>query len=350
MESEPLIDVWNREFLTFQYKRTKAEDADMFSCSARVRADLMPRLTQVAAQDGFYVEPRSPDGRKQQHNDYHTVWLPRMNLAEATAACARSPKEAFVVRVHKRYGLKVAKSDGEEVHKFFHQDSPFLGDTGLRMYQIGPLPWGTTRINLQKQFGQWQWSAIPLHPIGQSECGKGLMWLAKAKDDPVVSVITMAHGDIIIVPKEATSAPAPSVPKVEASQLTKKTLHKPEQDLKVDPWAQAASKLPGSKPPIDVVSQAQVKQLEDRLVAKISSARNAEDTEMLPDYEPRFRAMESQIQQLQQAQQQQMVTTQELRQQVDAQGRVFQQHVDQRMNEQLEKIEAMLTKKSRVHE
>eukprot|EP00438_Fugacium_kawagutii_P006136 Skav234011 [mRNA] locus=scaffold3484:97196:101892:+ [translate_table: standard] len=344
-ETEPLLDVWNREFLTFQYKRTKPEDADLYSCSARVRADLFPKLAQMAAQDGFYVEPRSPDGRRQ-HEGYHTVWLPRLTHAEAVAACNRSPKNAFVVRVHKRYGLKVARDDGEAVHRFFHQDSPFLGDTGLRTFQLGPLPWGTTRAILQKQFTEWQWSAVPLHPLGQSECGKGLMWMAKAKADPVCAVITMAHGDVIIVPREAVRVPTPIIPKVEASQLTKRMLHQSDEKEPFDPWAKAAAALPGLKAPQrDVVSQAQFRQLEERLTAKIDGSKESEDAEMLPDHEQRLRTMEAQIQQLQVGQQQQIASTQELRSQVETQGQAFQQHVDHKMNEQLEKIEAMLNKR-----
>eukprot|EP00438_Fugacium_kawagutii_P000614 Skav207561 [mRNA] locus=scaffold3235:179008:181314:+ [translate_table: standard] len=330
MESEPLLDVWNREFLTLHYKRTKAEDADLFSCSARIRADLFAKVSQAAAQQGFFVEPRSPDGRKQ-----HDI----------------SPKTSFVIRVNKRYGLKVAREHGEEVHRFFHQDSPFLGDTGLKMFQLGPLPWGTTRATLQKQFGEWQWSAIPLHPIGQSECGRGLMWLVKAKADPACSVVTMNHGDVIIVPRTATSQPTPVIPKVEASQLTKRTLMQPEAEVSFDPWAKAAAQLQSAnKPSVDGVSQAQMRQLEDRLTAKIASAKTSEDAEMIPDYEPRFKAMEVQIQQLQAAQQQQMHTTQELKTQVDHQTKMFQQHVDQRMSEQLDKIEIMLNKRNKTHE
>lgn len=348
-ETEPLLDVWNHEYLTLQFKRTKPEDADMYSCSARVRADLFPKLRQAAAVNGFYMEPRTPDGRRQ-HEEFHTVWLPKMVHAEAVAACARSPQQAFVIRVQKRYGLKVARKHGEEVHKLFHQDSPFLGAAGLKLFQLGPLPWGTTRGILQKQLSEWQWSAVPLHPIGQAECRKGLMWLVKAPNEPQCSVITMSHGDVIIVPRDVAQSQAPVIPKVEASQLTKRTLQKQEQELLSDPWAQAASKLPQNKSGMDVVSQSQFRQLEERLNAKIaacSGQTGGEDQEMTTDYEPRFKAMESQIQQLQLAQQQQMVTTQEIKAQVDTQGQLFQQHLDQRMNEQLERIDAMLKKRGR---
>lgn len=274
-----------------------------------------------------------------------------MNLAEAVAASACSPQPAFVIRVHKRYGLKVAREHGEEVHRYFHQDSPFLGDTVLQIFQLGPLPWGTTRTNLQKQFSEWQWSAVPLHPVGQSACGRGLMWLAKAKQNPPCSVITMTHGDIIIVPRAATAVQPPQIPKVEASQLTRRTLTKQDADPIGDPWASAAARLPSqNKLGSDAVSQVQMRQLEERLTAKIADNKTGDDAEMLPDYEPRFKAMEAQIQQLQVAQQQQMATTQELKTQVDSQSRIFQQHVDQRMSEQLEKIEAMLTKRGRIGE
>lgn len=180
------------------------------------------------------------------------------------------------------------------------------------------------------------------------------MWLAKAKERPACSVITMSHGDIIIVPREASASVQPQIPQVEASQLTRRSLQRQDAPLAVDPWAQAASKLPSAvKPQQDVVTQAQLRQLEDRLVAKLGQAQDRasdSDAEMVPDYEMRFKAMEEQIQQLQEGQRQQSIATQQIKLQVETQTKQFQQHVDHKMNEQLQQIQAMLDKRQRTAE
>lgn len=71
---------------------------------------------------------------------------------------------------------------------------------------------------------------------------------------------------------------------------------------------------------------------------------------MIPDYEARFKAIESQMQTLQDAQQIQANTTMQLKAQIDSQTKQFQQHVDHKMSEQLQQIEIMLTKRSRTGE
>lgn len=217
--NEPLLDVWNRDFLTGAFRKTKASDAIMFACAIRVRTDVFSQVLNASGNGGVYVEPRTDDGKGHSSN-YHTVWLNKMSFDEAVAAKATAKCCAYLIRVNRRYGLKTDIGNAEALHAQFRAEVPMLVEGKREVYQVGPLPWGTTRSSLQKLFEQWQWAARPLQPVGRAADGKGLMWLAQATAQPGATAVAMAHGDVIIVRQGVEVASMPKVPAVEASSHT----------------------------------------------------------------------------------------------------------------------------------
>eukprot|EP00438_Fugacium_kawagutii_P015361 Skav226111 [mRNA] locus=scaffold702:154023:158627:- [translate_table: standard] len=349
-QTEPIMDLWNRDFLNLSFRKVKATEAQMFVCQMRVREDRFQVLLQQIGQEGVFVEPRTPDGRTQ-NPDWQTIWLPKHDLPAANVASAKCQHVNFVIRVNRRYGLKVQTKDASVVHQMFRSDTPFLGEGETSIFQLGPLPWGTTRTSLQQLFTSWEWKAVPLQPIGRSACNRGLLWAAKAAGPPAASVLTLAHGDIIIVRKETEAAKTYAIPQVEASMHTKQHLASPES---FDPWADAASQLPGTKvqrPGNDPhVTQKQLQNLEDRLVRQIKEAAKPTpaDTDAVMtegDMEPRVKALEERVASIGVLQQQQVEQTQNLQQQVDSQGKSMQQHLDLRLTQQMERIEELFKNK-----
>lgn len=175
------------------------------------------------------------------------------------------------------------------------------------------------------------------------------MWTAQSAQPPGASVITMQHGDIIIVKQQATVVPTTTIPRVQASARTHQ--HLGGSAMHADPWAEAASKLPSQSKP--QVTHAQLAALEAKLSDRIEQVKeSSSDEPMEPTIEPRAKALEEKLNKLQETQAQQSNTTSLLAQQVsgiqaqvDTQTSVIQQHIDSRLTEQTSKIEALLSKR-----
>ena len=351
--SEPLLDVWNRDYLTLGFKKSKPQEAELFACAVRVRSDIFDDVMAQSGQVGIYVEPRSDDGKT--HCDkYHTVWLNKMVYHEAIAACAKAKTQAFLIRVNRRYGLKTKVEHANDLHQQFRAEVPMVQGAATITFTVGPLPWGTTRKSLQELFNTWGWQARALQPAGRSADGKGLLWNAIASSSPSSSVVQMEHGDIIIVRKEIPAAVSPEIPTIEASNHTRKSLQSiPNASKKEDPWADAASRLPSVRAEASISSH-QIQQLEKSLEQKIIKKIGGEDVSMESAWEPRVKELEQKMAMMSETQQSQMNQTNALAMQVQAvqvqvekQSREFQTHLDSKLESQMNKIEALLTKRAR---
>lgn len=58
-----ILALWDRQYLSDQMARTTPKEAHSFHFMARIPATALPMLHGTAGQQGFYVEPRLPDGR-----------------------------------------------------------------------------------------------------------------------------------------------------------------------------------------------------------------------------------------------------------------------------------------------
>ena len=351
---EPILDLWNRDFVTTQFRKTPAKDAEIFTCHVRILETVFQPLAAVSGISGLYVEPRAADGRGH-CSQHHTVWLPKATHSEAMQMKQQAKAQTFVVRVAQRYGLKTSVASAQVIHEQFRQDTPFLaGHTTT--YVVGPLPWGCTRHTLQKLIASWNWPAKAIQPAGRSADGNGILWHAQASLPPQHPVITMSHGDVLIVAKDSQVS-KPQRVAIEASSHTQECLsaaskeHKP---LETDPWAAAAAQLPHRQPP--GLTPVQVQQLEDRIDRKFASCISSSDGDSLMQdaLEPRVKALEDQIAKLNDAQHQQVATTQALsskvtqvQQQVEHQGAQFRNHLESQLADQMSKIEALLNKRPR---
>lgn len=352
-QSEPLIDVWNRDFLTLGFKKSKPSESELFACAIRVRQEVFDDVMKQSGKSGIYIEPRSDDGKS--HGDkYHTVWLSKMAFNEAVVACAKAKTPAYLIRVNRRFGLKTKVEFANELHKQFRADEPMMQGPSNITYTVGPLPWGTTRKSLQTLFNQWGWQARALQPAGRSADGKGLLWNALASVPPGTSVVQMEHGDIIIVRKDIPQAVSQAVPAVEASTRTRQSLQGVNTQQKLeDPWAEAASRLSCMRAEPSV-SPIQIQQIEKSLEEKLTKKMATEDVLMDHTWEPRVKDLEEKLARMSEVQQQQASQTERLTTQVqcvqsqmEKQSQEFRTHLDAKLESQMSKIEALLTKRAR---
>eukprot|EP00435_Cladocopium_sp_Y103_P017673 s1448_g4.t1 len=349
--TEPILDIWQRDFLSLHFKKTRATDAAIFTVMMRVTYPTFQVLSEQSGSHGIYIEARSPDGRAQDEL-YHTVWLQKSSIEAARALQATADTATSLVRVTNRYGLRVSTAQAKALHDMVRPEVPFLGGTSRSTWVIGPVPFGTTRKGLVKLFQSWSWNAKPLQSIGPSADRTGLHWQVVADSPPSNFVYTLSHGDVLIVKSDAQESKAIAAGQVEASPNTCQAVA--NQALMQDPWAKPAANLPSAAAP--ALSSSQMASLEASLEQKLmKKIQNGDhDMDMQPDMEPRLAALEAQVSQIQQGQQTIAVKHQALEtrveqfgQQLEGQTKKLQNHLEDKMAEQIQRIEALFSKRAR---
>ena len=351
---EPILDVWQRDFLSIHFKKSKPADAAIFTCMMRLTKECFDMVAKQSGTDGLFCEARSQDGKRQDES-FHTVWLSKHTVEEARVAKVTSEVPASIIRVSNRYGLRVNKDDAKATHDAFRPDTPFLAGAAKSTWIIGPVPYGTTRKSLIKLFEAWQWQAKPLQPAGKAADGTGLKWHVQASEAPENFVYTLSHGDVLIVKENPEVVRPATMHRVEASEHTMKRASG-QQPLHWDPWLEAAQQLQSSAPKNSQLSSAQIATLENNIEAKLIQKFRPSDADasMEPSVEPRVAKLEQQIQQLQVQQSENANATKQLSgkvdqfaAQMDGHSKQIQGHLDHKLAEQMDRIEALLAKRQR---
>ena len=372
LDNNCILDVWDRQFLNLRLSKESPKDASVFMVNLRLHKDQAKVLLAANAQGGLYAEPRTTTGR--QPSDAHQViWLPKKNFAEAQVSNQMTQVPSSLVRSGNRYGLRVLTKDAEAVHLAHRPDVTYLDGTELRKYRIGPLPYGSTKQSIVNAFKKWGWTARPLGPQGQSQDKSGTMWLVQAAEPPTHWVFQMQHGDVLVSTDVTTEAQHHQVsqPSVIASSKTLQSLKKDasqstnsqvsEAKEKQDPWTH---RDPWQAYNTREMSVGQVASMQAQLEAKIDqrlkeSLPSSEDCSMHEDSEARISSLEAQVQQLtgnfQSFQQQQIQHNhgmynqlQTLDKQMHEQHQSLTNVLDNKLEDQMMRIEALLTKRSRT--
>eukprot|EP00438_Fugacium_kawagutii_P033507 Skav232542 [mRNA] locus=scaffold319:262177:267237:+ [translate_table: standard] len=369
---DAIHDVWDRQFLSLRYQKSKPADSDIFLVTLRATKPAAAVITQSNARDGKYYEPRMPNGRKPDEN-YEVIWLPRKTLGETLLLKQTSTHPADIARSGGRYGLRVLRAHAKATHEQHRSDLEYIPSDDMQMFRIGPLPFGTTRASLCKVFKEWSWPARPGQPVGQDQQHTGTYWTAMSNQNPSHWVFHCEHGDILIsrIPTKKDPKPANAMmsANVEASRLTiqhlagaKTSDTEPKSDpwAKDDPWAQGHAKSHSVSSHQMAAIEASV---EKRVLAAIQPKvfRMDDDEDMPPAYDQKMAALEQQVQSLQtnmeqlqsgvqqfqheQAIQNKQVSTQigNVQKQVEAQHQGYQNLLDRKMAEQMERIEALFS-------
>ena len=372
MNQEPLasinhqiVDVWDRQFLSAKMSKVQPQEAYLFAVSIRVQQCVSEDLAKTSGEEGKYVEPRIATGR-QPDPDFRVIWLPRKTFREATLAKQTAPVACTLVRTADRYGLRTSFAQAEELHKIHRPDQMFLHGTELKRFRVGPMPYGANKQSLANVFKTWQWNARPVGPYGQSRSRDGVLWVVQSAESPQSWVYHLAHGDVLITPENPEPHPSAIQPlPVLASNRTIQSLKQPSarpESKQEDPWLHYD---PWQNPPAGNSKEASVHQI-NAVQAKLEAIVDQKIRDHMPDAEmsqvdskteAKVNALESQLQALsssvqsyqqQQANHNQMVQTQMV--QLEAQNNSIQQILDHKLDDQMQRIEQLLSKRSRVHE
>eukprot|EP00435_Cladocopium_sp_Y103_P062220 s664_g23.t2 len=381
-EDSLVIDVWDRQWVTKRYEKTKAKGADMFLFSFRMLAEHAPELISKSGSNGIYYEPRSSCGRMP-NNSFHVTWLPSATYQEAKYAQQTSPQATSLVRHADnadRYGLRSDAMNAQEIHMKHRPDTPLLLGQHKMLYVLGPLPYSTTKQAVTKILKAWNWDARPLQPRGRSQDGSGIQWTIQATSNPSHWIYVLQHGDVLIskVQEERQLEP-PAAYSIVASKRTMQHLNQSDQPdpwLMNDPWKQPAKKANGNLPPATMNLPPSVlasieTNVEKRLLATLTPKVSNGDQDMHMEGESmecRVSHLEQQLMQVQAGQAgieqkighvdasiHQIQSSQagvenrvgQMQQQIDQQSTNLSHTLDRKMNEHMERIEALLSKRGR---
>lgn len=128
--SEPIIDVWARDFTTLQYTKVKASEASVFTCHMRLTEEAFKQVIPLSSKAGIYYEPRTPDGRKHDPS-YFTCWMAKQSYQEVQASKSTAPVACSIIRVQNRYGLCTHSQHGQQLHEHCKPGRVFLGHNAI---------------------------------------------------------------------------------------------------------------------------------------------------------------------------------------------------------------------------
>ena len=85
-----VLDVWDRQFLSSKFTRSKPDDCQVFAANMRLTKDVGTSTMNTSGSEGLYVEPRTFDGR-QPDPAYQVIWMLKKSFAEASLAQKTAP-------------------------------------------------------------------------------------------------------------------------------------------------------------------------------------------------------------------------------------------------------------------
>ena len=367
-----ILDVFDRQWLSHRMDRAKPPLSDLFAVSFRLLDFASKAFLSQSGRKGLYYEPRTEDGRSPCPL-YHVVWLGKIDKPQALIKQQTTKVWTSLVRHGFRFGLRTLKTDAEQLHTLHKPSVPFLETSHASVYVVGPFPYGASRNAISKIFNTWKWPARPMQPKGRAANQLGMLWECQATSPPEYEIYQLEHADVLITPISKKKTGSTPVPDVVASARTIAALKETpssevvDQIFVDDPWASyqplkhqkvsPASASDASK--FEVLAATVEKRVNQALAARSTCHSGdepmpAEVDHRVSELESRLEALESAVTRNHQEQQSQhgQVTCQlgRVQQQVESQATLMQNHFDQKMQEQLHQIEALLSKRARSHE
>ena len=274
--SDPILEVWGRQWLSLTFVQKPSDQADLYSVHFRVPHCLQVQIQTYSGIDGIYCEPKAVDG-KSPSTAFHVVWLPRLQYADVLVYKQTIHGVCGVARMGGKYGVRCLVSDAPRVHDAVRPGIQFLPPGKKEIYLVGPVPFGTLKASLASVFESIQWRARPLQPTPAASHIAGLMWKVQAVEEPPMSIIPTEHGDMV-VSKVAEQVPqaAPKTHIVGATSTVQlRTASQSSSDpLQInDPWAACLKQGSGVQKPVAIDPiEVLEKKLLDSVVAQLPAA------------------------------------------------------------------------------
>ena len=353
-----IMDVWDRQFYTKRFEKTKQDSADIFAFSMRVYLSEVDAILTLSGSKGIYFEPRSLCGRLPS-TDYHVTWIPQAGYQDAKYAQQTSPQETTLVRHGDRFGLRSDALNAQEIHQKHRPGTPLLMGNQKQLFLLGPLPFSTTKEGISKLLSAWKWDARPLQPRGRTMDGTGINWLIQGTENPTHMIYTLKHGDVLItkLPDDKPSQSQDTCTIVASKKTIHQLMNKEGEDpiFVNDPWGKNRNTREAGRATSSVpaVSNSQIASIETNLEKKLLEklARPDEDVCMdgrSDELAQKVNRLEAQMSQVMQSQQSVEVKISGMQQQIDQQHSLFAGAVERQMQEQMDRIESLLSKRNRL--
>ena len=274
-----LLDVWNRQFARSGGGKSPPEQAASFQCYVRVPATALQHLARLSVP-GFYTEPRAASGTGP-HESYSVVWLSETTLTAAQHVCRTCSKAVALVRLGRKYGVRVRESDEGEVFQALRPGQEFVHVRVSMRFKLHPLPHGAQRKHVLQLLRAWQWQAKPLQPIKGDALGAA--WEVGSSQEPPAPAMPIGDNFVLISPIGSGPSASGAGPSVCASQRTRKRLIYDDEPDDLDPWSHgrdpwAASLVPAppglskpTAPPVSATSTSKFAQLKDDLATEVKT-------------------------------------------------------------------------------
>eukprot|EP00435_Cladocopium_sp_Y103_P052433 s1724_g16.t1 len=327
--TEPLLDVFRRQFFNDSGRPTKAASATHFSVQIRYLKSQESDLLKLSGQSGVYIEPRLPDATTAS-DEYQVVWLPQASFATAQHQSQCEPMSTGLAR-----------------------SGQFLSPGTRQSWHCGPWPYGSDRRSISKVFDEWKWQARPLQPA--KPINGGVMWLVQSVLDPPQTVYNMKHGQVVVSKCDSIRDGMTDGGSVVGPQSTVDLF---DPWLTRDPWQGALVQFPKQQhAPAGPNVASQLQEMEDRLAKSILD-NIPHDRMETDETENRLQMLEHQMQQMATRQQtlestmhdhqnQTTAQMQSLQAQMLSQMEVQRNHMSNMFDDQMSKLESILSKKGR---
>lgn len=240
---DPLMAVWNRQWLKGNFVACTPSEATMFVFSIRVPVELELSLIAKSGTGSIVVEPRELDGR-QVSKAYHVVWLQHHTCAQAQVLKQTTEGALGLARIGDRWGLRCRSEQAARVHKILKPSTEYLPSGEKMHYLIGPVPYGTVKQSIVQACKAISWEIRPLFATPAPRNVDGIMYKVQSVVAPPKQVIPLQDGEAVITRCDQSSAKiSPHVPVV-GSVASVQLVQQPGPKANIDgiwvndPWAQ----------------------------------------------------------------------------------------------------------------
>ena len=286
---------------------------------------------------------------------YQVVWLPQLTFEEVTHRAQCEALSLGVARSGRRYGVRVSAEHFQHVFQTLKPEGLYLPPGNRSTWHCGPWPFGVDRKSIAAVFKQWKWAARPLQPVHSVQ--GGMMWLIQAVAEPPAVVFHMQHGQVVVSRCKQSEDPTVAAEVIGQTQTVKLCTSQKSEDPWVvkDPWqAYIPSSAPaGPAHPPKVQLEQMEARLEKAILAKLPATPMEQD-----DQHDRITVLEQQVAQLTGRQHsleeavhehhtQNAAQVQQLQAQMSAQMDLQGKQMKSMLDDQMSKLEAILSKRSR---
>ena len=351
---DAVLDVFRRQFFSEAGRPVDWTNSSYFAFNVRFVLQQEAGVLATSGQRGIYIEPKTDDAGGPSLK-YQVVWLPQLTFEEVTHRAQCEALSLGVARSGRRYGVRVSAEHFQHVFQTLKPEGLYLPPGNRSTWHCGPWPFGVDRKSIAAVFKQWKWAARPLQPVHSVQ--GGMMWLIQAVAEPPAVVFHMQHGQVVVSRCKQSEDPTVAAEVIGQTQTVKLCTSQKSEDPWVvkDPWqAYIPSSAPaGSAHPPKVQLEQMEARLEKAILAKLPATPMEQD-----DQHDRITVLEQQVAQLTGRQHsleeavhehhtQNAAQVQQLQAQMSAQMDLQGKQMKSMLDDQMSKLEAILSKRSR---